>query len=126
MQCWHGTPLKRLGCDLIHFDNQLNTLKGMKKRYKIEASKFTFFLSPSRFASEKFISAWNLKEIGKEIFDGNIDLKPYYKDGKTPCEYCEYKSICTFDPRRKENTYQYIHKLTKDDIMIKMKRKIKG
>ena len=66
IQCWHGTPLKRLGCDLIHFDNELNTIKGMKKRYKIEASKFTFFLSPSRFASEKFISAWNLKEIGKE------------------------------------------------------------
>ena len=66
MQCWHGTPLKRLGCDLIHFDNVLNTIKGMKKRYKIEASKFTYFLSPSKFASEKFISAWNLKEIGKE------------------------------------------------------------
>ena len=66
IQCWHGTPLKRLGCDLIHFDNVLNTMKGMKKRYKIEASKFTYFLSPSKFASEKFISAWNLKEIGKE------------------------------------------------------------
>lgn len=66
MQCWHGTPLKRLGCDLIHFDNVLNTMKGMKKRYKIEASKFTYFLSPSKFATEKFISAWNLKEIGKE------------------------------------------------------------
>ena len=66
VQCWHGTPLKRLGCDLIHFDNQLNTIKGMKKRYRIEASKFTYFLSPSKFASEKFISAWNLKEIGKE------------------------------------------------------------
>ncbi len=66
IQCWHGTPLKRLGCDLIHFDNVLNTINGMKKRYKIEASKFTYFLSPSRFASERFISAWNLKEIGKQ------------------------------------------------------------
>ena len=66
VQCWHGTPLKRLGCDLLHFDNVLNTIEGMKKRYKIEASKFTYFLSPSKFASEKFISAWNLKEIGKE------------------------------------------------------------
>ena len=65
-----------------------------------------------------------IKEIGKEIFDGNIDLKPYYKEGKTPCEYCQYKSICTFDPRRKENTYQYIHKLSKDDIIIKMKKEI--
>ena len=66
VQCWHGTPLKRLGCDLTHFDNQLNTIKGMKKRYRIEASKFSYFISPSKFASEKFISAWNLKEIGKE------------------------------------------------------------
>ena len=66
-----------------------------------------------------------IKEIGKEIFDGNIDLKPYYKEGKTPCEYCEYKSICTFDPRRKENTYQYINKLTKDDIIRKMEKEIR-
>ena len=66
LQCWHGTPLKRLGCDLTHFDNVLNTAEGMKKRYKIEASKFSYFISPSKFASEKFISAWNLKEIGKE------------------------------------------------------------
>lgn len=66
VQCWHGTPLKRLGCDLEHFDNVLNTMEGMKKRYKIEASKFSYFISPSKFASEKFISAWNLKEIGKE------------------------------------------------------------
>ena len=65
-----------------------------------------------------------IKEIGKEIFDGNIDLKPYYKDGKTPCEYCEYKSICNFDPRQKENTYQYINKLTKDDIIRKMEKEI--
>ena len=66
VQCWHGTPLKRLGCDLTHFDNVLNTIDGMKKRYKIEASKFSYFLSPSKFASEKFISAWNLKDIKKE------------------------------------------------------------
>ena len=74
VQCWHGTPLKRLGCDLEHFDNVLNTMKGIKKRYKIEASKFSYFISPSKFASEKFISAWNLKETGKE----NIILEEGY------------------------------------------------
>lgn len=74
LQCWHGTPLKRLGCDLLHYDNQLNTVKDMKKRYKIEAKKFSYFISPSKFASEKFISAWNLKEIGKD----NIILEEGY------------------------------------------------
>lgn len=66
VQCWHGTPLKRLGCDLIHFDNALNTVKGIQKRYRIEAKKFDYFISPSKFASEKFTSAWDLKSIGKE------------------------------------------------------------
>lgn len=66
VQCWHGTPLKRLGCDLEHFNNALNTLKGMKKRYKKETKKFSYFLSPSEFASEKFASIWNMKAVGKE------------------------------------------------------------
>ena len=66
VQCWHGTPLKRLGFDLIHFDNPLNTVEDMKRRYRKEARKFAYFISPSRFASEKFISAWNLKETGRE------------------------------------------------------------
>ena len=63
-----------------------------------------------------------IKDISSEIFSGNIDLKPYNKNGKTPCEYCEYKAICTFDPRKKGNQYNYIDKLTKDDIIIKMKK----
>ena len=66
VQCWHGTPLKRLGCDLQHFDNAMNNLSEMKKRYKEEAKKFSYFLSPSKFASDRFISIWNMKEVKKE------------------------------------------------------------
>lgn len=66
VQCWHGTPLKKLGCDLTHLDNALNSVEGMKKRYRFEAKKFDYFLSPSAYASEKFISAWDLENIGKQ------------------------------------------------------------
>ena len=66
VQCWHGTPLKRLGCDLEHFNNAMNSISEIRKRYNIEASKFSYFLSPSKFASEKFITAWNLEETGKK------------------------------------------------------------
>lgn len=49
-----------------------------------------------------------IKEISNEILDGKIDIKPYsYKD-KTGCTYCEYGSICRFNPNLKENTYNYI------------------
>lgn len=66
VQCWHGTPLKRLGYDLEHIDSALNSLKTTRKRYKRQALKFDYFISPSAFASEKFTSIWNLKEIKKE------------------------------------------------------------
>lgn len=74
LQCWHGTPLKRLGCDLLHFDNAMNTAKELSRRYEIETEKYSFFISPSRFASEKFASAWNMKALSKE----NIILETGY------------------------------------------------
>ena len=66
LQCWHGTPLKRLGYDLDKPDNVLNTKKEIRYKYKTDAKKFKYILSPSKFASEKFISAWNLKKAKKE------------------------------------------------------------
>lgn len=66
VQCWHGTPLKRLGYDIESGNNALNTAAEIRFKYKVDADKFKYIISPSKFASEKFISAWNLKAIGKE------------------------------------------------------------
>lgn len=66
LQCWHGTPLKRLGYDIDNSDNVLNTKKEIRYKYRTDAKKFKYLLSPSKFASEKFISAWNLKKAKKE------------------------------------------------------------
>lgn len=66
-----------------------------------------------------------IKQIAKEIFSGKIDIKPYNKKGKTPCEYCEYKTICGFNPRINGNKYNYIDKKTKDEIILKMSQECK-
>ena len=63
-----------------------------------------------------------IKDISKEILSGKIDLKPYNKQGKTPCEYCEYKTICGFNTKLNNNKYNYIDKKTKDDILNKMRQ----
>ena len=65
LQTWHGTPLKRLGFDLEHFDSATNTEEGIKKRYAKEIQKFTYFLTTCPFATEKFISAWRMDYFGK-------------------------------------------------------------
>lgn len=67
LECWHGTPLKRLGYDLQNEGgNVMNSLKEVREKYDLDAAKFRYILSPSDFTTEKFTSAWNLKKAGKE------------------------------------------------------------
>ena len=66
LECWQGTPLKRLGYDLSTHGNVMNSISEIRQKYDLDAAKFRYILSPSPFATEKFTSAWNLKATGKE------------------------------------------------------------
>ena len=66
VQCWHGTPLKKLRCDIEVNGASLNTVEEIKKRNDIDAKRFDYFISPSKYCTEKFTSAFNLKNLGKE------------------------------------------------------------
>ena len=72
---------------------------------------------------QKYITL-TIKEIAKEILKGKIELKPYNKKGKTPCEYCAYRSICQFDTKMCNNSYKFIDRKTNDEIIQEMKSKI--
>jgi len=64
LQCWHGTPLKKLGYDLKGTLNAMNSEKEIYDKYRIDAKKFKYIISPSKFTTEKFASAWNLNKTG--------------------------------------------------------------
>lgn len=66
VQCWHGTPLKKLRCDIEVDGAILNTISEIRKRNDRDAKRFDYFISPSHYCTEKFISAFNLKALGKE------------------------------------------------------------
>lgn len=67
-----------------------------------------------------------IKQISKEILDGNIDLKPYYavNNKKTPCSYCEYKSICQFNPKLAGNKYNYIGTKSRQEILDEISKRV--
>lgn len=65
VQCWHGTPLKKIRCDITVNGSAMNTVKEIRKRNDIDAKRFDYFISPSRYATEKFMSAFNLKKLDK-------------------------------------------------------------
>lgn len=66
VQCWHGTPLKRLRYDIEVNGAVLNTIDEIRKRNDRDASKFDYFISPSKYCTEKFTSAFNLVALGKK------------------------------------------------------------
>ena len=61
-----------------------------------------------------------IKEISKEILCGNIDLKPYYKNKKTPCEYCAYKNMCGFNSGICKSNYRFIENCSKEEFFEKI------
>lgn len=65
VQCWHGTPLKRLRYDIEVDGAVLNTISEIRRRNDIDAARFDYFLSPSKFCTKVFTSAFNLKALGK-------------------------------------------------------------
>lgn len=64
VQCWHGTPLKKLAHSIAtttQIDNNL-----VKEQYDSETRQFDYLLSPSAAATKSFTEAFNLKGLGKE------------------------------------------------------------
>lgn len=62
VQCWHGTPLKRLGYDVAsEAGGALNTASELAYRFGLDARKWTYLLSPSPYASEHLADAFGLE-----------------------------------------------------------------
>ncbi len=63
VQCWHGTPLKRLGYDVtIETQNALNTTDELAGRFGMDSKKWTYLLSPSAYTSQHLADAFGLPE----------------------------------------------------------------
>jgi CDP-glycerol glycerophosphotransferase len=65
VQCWHGTPLKKLGFDLGFSGSRMNDVSEFRWKYGLDAKKFRYIVSPSPFATGAFISAFDLVNLGR-------------------------------------------------------------
>lgn len=60
----------------------------------------------------------------EDMLSGNISIKPYKQNKNTPCEYCEFKSICQFDASIKENKYKYLNEKKKEEVWELMRKEV--
>lgn len=115
VQCWHGTPLKKLRNDIEVTGSVLNTIKEIRKRNDRDSSRFDYFISPSKFATEKFTSAFNLENLGKkdiiieEGYPRNESLFTYTEDDvkriKEKFNIPENKKIIFYLPTFRDNQH---------------------
>jgi ATP-dependent helicase/nuclease subunit B len=54
-------------------------------------------------------------EIGRNIICGQIDMNPQKGEKSSPCNYCDYKSICRFEAGLGGNAYGYGTQMTKEE-----------
>jgi ATP-dependent helicase/nuclease subunit B len=54
-------------------------------------------LKPDDFEAVLKFTEEKIARIAGQIFSGKIEVNPYRLSGKSPCENCEYKSVCRFD-----------------------------
>ena len=133
VQCWHGTPLKKLGYDIqVEGKNALNTNRNIREKYRSDAKRYSFMLSSSEFCTEKFTTAFNLKAYGKEcviIEEGfpRNDILLNYEEKDVKKIRCrlgipEEKRIILYAPTWRDNQhesgkgYVYTNKLNFDKL----------
>lgn len=67
LQTWHGTPLKRLAYDIkigdkATFYRSKMSRESMLKTYDKDVERYDYFISPNRFSTEKFETAFKISK----------------------------------------------------------------
>lgn len=116
IQCWHGTPLKKLGLDIENYTGTKISTKDLHHNYRVDAERYTYLVSPSNFFTEKITSAFGLKDIGKDnifIENGyprNDFLYEFTKDDshriKEKLNIPRNKKIILYAPTWRENQHE--------------------
>ncbi len=131
VQCWHGTPLKRLGYDIVEGGGgAINNNKDIQKRYASDAKQFDYLLSPSRFCTEKLRSAFYLEHTNptvkliEEGYPRNDFLFNYTKEDEAKIKESigipadDKRRILLYAPTWRDNQYTagkgYVYKLQID------------
>lgn len=116
LQTWHGTPLKRLGHDIIAPDNATFYRSGMSfeqmtETYDIDVKRYNYMISPNAFCTEVFQTSFRINrerliETGYPRNDfitnaTNEDILEIKKKFNLPLD----KKIILYAPTWRDNSY---------------------
>lgn len=67
-----------------------------------------------------------VRELGKEIADGNVAISPASFKKKESCTFCKYKDICSFDPRIPGYEKRMLKDLDAEEVWEKLREATAG
>jgi ATP-dependent helicase/nuclease subunit B len=99
---------------LRYLDSRPEAFNGDQFSYRITGQGDLYKNSREGLPTAEFLELLGfveakLKEMGEEIFSGNVAVSPYRKASVTACDQCEYRSVCRIDPWT--HRYRFLKKL---------------
>lgn len=113
IQTWHGTPLKRLGNDMDNVKMPGTNTQRYKRNFKNETSRWDILLSPNRYSTEIFQSAFwmdeeNILEIGyprNDVLVNRGSDREYINEIKEKLNLPKDKKVLLYAPTWRDDEY---------------------
>ena len=67
-----------------------------------------------------------LKELGRDILDGEIGMHPYRRKDKEACTYCPYRRVCGFDRKLPGCGARTLREEDREQILERMRESTQG
>lgn len=115
IQTWHGTPFKKIGRDLTIEGNATTSQRKGHRLYLNDAKRYDYFVSPSKFCTNVFASAFGLDVLNKKDilietgYPRNDRLRTFTQEER--CELREQlhipsgKKVILYAPTWRDNQY---------------------
>lgn len=76
------------------------------------------FVSEEQFHQLRAYVRETIRGVCTRLIQGDISITPVKQGDKVACEYCDYRSVCQFDPSQKGNEYHRIRKLQPEEAWL--------
>lgn len=116
LQTWHGTPLKKLARDIeigedATFYRSKMSRDDMINSYDVDVEKYNYLISPNKYSTEKFMSAFNINKerIIETGYPRNDILTNYTKEKvneiKNRLNIDKNKKVILYAPTWRDNSF---------------------
>lgn len=87
-------------------------------------SKTSKVVSPQDMANLRSFVRTKHQQAGDGMLSGDTRVYPYRMKDKTACDYCNFRSVCQFDPTDPEQQYRKLAISTPEEITQRIKEEV--